>query len=196
MDILVLTPDTPFEAVKDYNLVELRYDLFQKEEWETLSARIREINPNARQIATIRYTTDGGKFPITGNRKKIWNKIFSQKSVPEIMDLEFEKIDFLPMIREKWPKVDVIVSKHSFENMPSYETLICFEKQVNLSGAGGIKLAATSTETKDLDKLYWFAKLVKPYKYSAAFAMNKPETRIKSMEEGTNLNYVFYKDFV
>ena len=45
------------------DMLEIRYDWFEKTLWPGLSARVRKIAPDSKQIGTIRLARDGGSFP-------------------------------------------------------------------------------------------------------------------------------------
>jgi len=178
------------------DMLEIRYDWFEKSLWPGLSARVRTIAPNAGQIGTVRLARDGGTFPddSVAERPALWQSIFAAAQVPEWMDLERDCLhDYDALAELAAPRgTRVIVSEHNFVRIPTLLELKKFAQDVQRVKAAGLKIAAMSNGPTDCQRLYQFAsKNAKNFEMFAAFGMGKTgkPSRIWSLHEGANLTY-------
>jgi len=185
-----------FLDIEACNALEIRYDLFERDCWATLSGRVRKIAPNAIQIGTIRLVRDGGEFPDSesGRRLPLWSKILGESECPEWFDLEqdclsdYKNLNDLASMR----KAGIIISQHNFLRIPTAQELEDFARDCLRLKAEGLKIAAMSNSETDCERLYKFTqKHAGEFKMFAAFGMGetgKP-SRIWSLAEGANLTY-------
>lgn len=182
----------------DFNscdVLEIRYDLFKESQWQSLSARVKKIAPNAIQLGAIRLVDDGGHFPNNraNTRLDLWKKILEASSKPEWIDLEHEYLkdfhDLKDLINHE--KIKILISQHYFHRAPNDIELSNYIDDVKRIHANGIKLAAISFTDNDCNRLYRFARKAKSFKFIAAFGMGKKGrvSRIWSLKEGANLTY-------
>ena len=182
----------------DYNccdFLEIRYDFFDESVWQGLSARIRKIAPDAKQLGTIRLKRDGGTFPDArvSERLDLWKSVLSADDVPEWIDLERDCLHDYKELRElATPKgIKILISEHNFTRIPSDLELKTSLTDVKRVKANGIKIAAMSNSMDDCSRLYKFAKRAKGFELIAAFGMGETGkiSRIWSLKEGANLTY-------
>ncbi|MBO7412448.1 MAG: type I 3-dehydroquinate dehydratase [Fibrobacter sp.] len=178
------------------DMLEIRYDWFEKSLWPGLSARVRKIAPDAEQIGTIRLARDGGTFPDDSavERPALWQSIFAAQEVPEWMDLERDCLhDYDALAELATPHgTRIIVSEHNFVRIPTLLELKKFAQDVQRVKAAGLKIAAMSNGPLDCQRLYQFiSKNAKNFEMFAAFGMGKTgkPSRIWSLHEGANLTY-------
>lgn len=178
------------------DMLEIRYDWFEKGMWPELSARVRKIAPDSQQIGTVRFARDGGTFPDDAavERPALWKTIFDAPEVPEWMDLERDCLhDYGALAELATPRgTRIIVSEHNFVRIPTLLELKKFAQDAQRVKAAGLKIAAMSNGPLDCQRLYQFAsKNAKNFEMFAAFGMGvsgKP-SRIWSLHEGANLTY-------
>lgn len=178
------------------DMLEIRYDWFEKGMWPELSARVRRIAPDSQQIGTVRFARDGGTFPDDAavERPALWKTIFDAPEVPEWMDLERDCLhDYGALAELATPRgTRIIVSEHNFVRIPTLLELKKFAQDAQRVKAAGLKIAAMSNGPLDCQRLYQFAsKNAKNFEMFAAFGMGvsgKP-SRIWSLHEGANLTY-------
>ena len=178
------------------DMLEIRYDWFEKGSWASLSARVRKIAPNSEQIGTVRLVRDGGTFPddSVAERPALWASIFAATEVPEWMDLERDCLHNYGDLDElaKPRGTRIIVSEHNFVRIPTLLELKKLAQDAQRVKAAGLKIAAMSNGATDCQRLYQFAsKNAKNFEMFAAFGMGesgKP-SRIWSLHEGANLTY-------
>ncbi|SHI54150.1 type I 3-dehydroquinate dehydratase [Fibrobacter sp. UWP2] len=178
------------------NALEIRYDFFEQAEWESLSARVRRVAPQAMQIGTIRLKRDGGKFPDAKAvaRPELWEKILEADEAPEWLDLERDCLaqfaDLKAMAKPRGTKI--LVSEHNFIRIPNDMVLKTLVDDLRRVKADGLKIAAMSNSEDDCDRLYKFTKKNNKYfDLFAAFAMGDTgrTSRLWSLKEGANLTY-------
>lgn len=178
------------------DILEIRYDFFERKEWTNLSGRIRRIAPKTPQIGTIRLKRDGGTFPNreANHRFDLWNEILKAAEVPEWLDLEqdclydFQNLKNLADIRG----TKILISQHNFLRIPAAQELEDFAQDCLRVGAAGLKIAAMSNSETDSDRLYAFSKkFAKNFELFAAFGMGETgkASRLWSLKEGANLTY-------
>ena len=178
------------------DMLEIRYDWFEKGMWPELSARVRRIAPDSQQIGTVRFARDGGTFPDDAavERPALWKTIFDAPEVPEWMDLERDCLhDYGALAELATPRgTRIIVSEHNFVRIPTLLELKKFAQDAQRVKAAGLKIAAMSNGPLDCQRLYQFtSKNAKNFEMFAAFGMGvsgKP-SRIWSLHEGANLTY-------
>ena len=178
------------------DMLEIRYDWFEKGMWPELSARVRKIAPDSQQIGTVRFARDGGTFPDDAavERPALWKTIFDAPEVPEWMDLERDCLhDYGALAELATPRgTRIIVSEHNFVRIPTLLELKKLAQDAQRVKAAGLKIAAMSNGPLDCQRLYQFAsKNAKNFEMFAAFGMGvsgKP-SRIWSLHEGANLTY-------
>ncbi|MBO7105504.1 type I 3-dehydroquinate dehydratase [uncultured Fibrobacter sp.] len=178
------------------DMLEIRYDWFEKTLWPGLSARVRKIAPDSKQIGTIRLARDGGSFPDDSvvERLPLWQSILTATEVPEWLDLERDCLhDYNALAELAAPRgTRIIVSEHNFARIPTALELKKFAQDVQRVKAAGLKIAAMSNGPLDCQRLYQFAsKNAKNFDLFAAFGMGKTgkPSRIWSLHEGANLTY-------
>ena len=178
------------------DMLEIRYDWFEKGMWPELSARVRKLAPESAQIGTVRLARDGGTFPDDSavERPALWKTIFAAAEVPEWMDLERDCLhDYGALAELATPRgTRIIVSEHNFVRIPTLLELKKLAQDAQRVKAAGLKIAAMSNGPLDCQRLYQFAsKNAKNFEMFAAFGMGvsgKP-SRIWSLHEGANLTY-------
>lgn len=178
------------------DMLEIRYDWFEKGIWPELSARVRKLAPESAQIGTVRLARDGGTFPDDSavERPALWQSIFAAPDVPEWMDLERDCLhDYGALTELAKPRgTRIIVSEHNFVRIPTLLELKKFAQDTQRVKAAGLKIAAMSNGPTDCQRLYQFAsKNAKNFEMFAAFGMGKTgmPSRIWSLHEGANLTY-------
>lgn len=200
LQVLSAAESDPFSPVvmdlQACDMLEIRYDWFEKELWPGLSARVRKIVPEASQIGTIRLIRDGGTFPDAKaiERLPLWKQILEAPEVPEWLDLERDSLhDYAELNKmASLRKTGIIVSEHNFVRVPTALELKKFAQDAQRVKAKGLKIAAMSNSTLDCQRLYQFAsKSSKNFKLFAAFGMGKTgkPSRLWSLHEGANLTY-------
>ena len=182
-----------FEAC---NALEIRYDLFDRKCWPSLSARVRKLAPHAIQIGTIRLVRDGGEFPDreVNRRLPLWSNILGERECPDWLDLEQDCLSDFKNLKDlaELHKTKIIVSQHNFLRIPSQQELEDFARDCLRLKADGLKIAAMSNSETDCDRLYKFAhKHASEFEMFAAFGMGETgrPSRIWSLAEGANLTY-------
>lgn len=182
--------------IQSCDMLEIRYDWFEKSMWEGLSAAVRNVAPDARQIGTIRLVRDGGSFldAEAVERLALWEAILSAEQVPEWIDLERDCLNDYESLKKMASKrgTRIIVSEHNFARIPTALELKKFVQDVQRIKADGLKLAAMSNSDTDCQRLYQFAsKNSKHFDMFAAFGMGETgkASRLWSLHEGANLTY-------
>lgn len=178
------------------DMLEIRYDWFEKDQWAGLSAAVRKIAPQARQIGTIRLVRDGGSFKDADSiaRLPLWEEILKAEQAPEWLDLERDCLhDYVELNKKASLRgTGIIVSEHNFSRVPTQAELKKFVQDVQRTKAKGIKIAAMSNGPLDCQRLYQFAsKNSKHFEMFAAFGMGATgkASRLWSLHEGANLTY-------
>lgn len=200
LQVLGAAEADPFSPVvmdlQSCDMLEIRYDWFERELWPGLSARVRKIAPESRQIGTIRLIRDGGTFPDAKaiERLPLWKQILEAPEVPEWLDLErdclhdYAELNKMASLR----KTGIIISEHNFERVPTALELKKFAQDAQRVKAKGLKIAAMSNGILDCQRLYQFSnKSSKNFELFAAFGMGKTgkPSRLWSLHEGANLTY-------
>jgi len=174
-------------AIKKCAVLEIRYDLFRDvSEWNNLSQKVFELNPQALRLGTIRLERDGGRWENSraGERSELFEKILSGGRILDWIDLE------RGMPRKNYPKI--ICSWHLLDRVPNEDELDEFAEECLKSGICGCKVAAMARSKSEVQPLYDFAKKYgKKFELFSAFAMGEygKESRIRSLKEGANLTY-------
>jgi len=177
-------------AIKKCAILEIRYDLFKDiAEWNCLSQKIFELNPQALRLGTIRLERDGGKWENSkaSYRSELFEKIMGNGKILDWIDMERE-MDFSQLKK----RAKIICSWHLFDSIPSEQELCEFAEECLELGACGCKVAATAHSKNEVQPLYDFAKKYgKKFELLSAFAMGEhgKESRIRSLKEGANLTY-------
>jgi 3-dehydroquinate dehydratase-1 len=188
----LISPEVLTETaiIKKCGILEIRYDLFENTgEWNGLSQKIFELNPQALRLGTIRLEKDGGKWENSraGERSVLFENILNKGKVLDWIDME-RGTDFSELKKRS----KIICSWHLFDRVPSEQELDGFAKECLESGACGCKVAAMAHSKGDVLPLYGFARRYgKDFELFSAFAMGEhgKESRVRSLEEGTNLTY-------
>lgn len=178
------------------NALEIRYDFFNRNEWTTISQRLKNVAPHAMQIGTIRLKRDGGKFPDNeaGSRLSLWKNILEADLVPDWLDIERDALSQYAELKKiaDERKSSLIVSEHNFVRIPNEMELKIFVNDLRRVKAKGLKIAAMSNSENDCERLYKFIKKnAKDFELFAAFGMGEygKASRIWSFKEGANLSY-------
>lgn len=183
------------DAVALCDILEIRYDWFEKKTWSEISARLRKVSAK-RQLGTLRLAEDGGKLDNSKATERLadWKNILAASDVPEILDIEYNHIDQYQSLftLAKAKNVDLLISTHDFQGIPDDEDMDSLVQIAEYLHADGIKIAAMSVEQGDTKPLYQFTKRnCKKFKYVAAFAMGETgqASRILTLQKGGNLTY-------
>ena len=177
-------------TIKKCGILEIRYDLFgDVAEWNGLSQKIFELNPQALRLGTIRLESDGGKWENgrAGERSELFENILNGGRTLDWIDME-RGTDFSGLKKRS----KIICSWHLFDRIPDERELGEFAEECLKSGACGCKVAAMASSKGDILPLYGFArKYGKDFELFSAFAMGEhgKESRVRSLEEGANLTY-------
>ncbi len=177
-------------AIKKCGVLEIRYDLFKDiAEWNGLSQKVFELNPQALRLGTIRLEKDGGKWENcrANERSELFENILSNGRILDWIDME-RGTDFSELKKRS----KIICSWHLFDRVPSEQELCEFAEECLELGACGCKVAAMAHSKDDALPLYDFAKKYgKSFELFSAFAMGEhgKESRVRSLKEGANLTY-------
>lgn len=184
------------EAVSGCDVLEIRYDWFEKKCWPELSARLRKVAPKQLQLGTIRLVEDGGKLEGAKAPERLtdWKNILSAEEIPNILDVEYNHIDQFQQLQAlaKPRNVDLLISVHDFQGIPDDEDMDSLVQIAEYLHADGVKIAAMSVEVGDTKPLYQFTRRnSKKFKYLAAFAMGETgqASRVLTLQKGGNLTY-------
>jgi len=176
--------------------LEIRYDLFPPDEWETLVERVRALHPSAVVIGTIRMVADGGSYPDENleERNGLWAELLDYAQIPDWIDLEEQSLDATSAVRllalER--KVQILVSCHDFNGIAPMGALQKMVANARRIKADGFKIAAMSKELGDCAPLYELAQMEHVgFTWFAAFAMaaTGKASRLYSLVCGANLTY-------
>ena len=175
------------ESLSYFRYLEIRYDLFNKDEWQTLIPRVRKFVPDVKIIGTFRIERDGGKLKDIDIFETI--KSWSETELPDLIDVPY---DDLSKYKDKIDKYKILLSKHDFEKIPNIEFFDKFIKDAQDIGVFGIKFAGYTEDSKDYNRVYNFTKKSEDkFKLVAGFVMGErnKETRAICTEHGANLVY-------
>lgn len=179
------------------NALEIRYDLFPDQSgWPLVADRVRQLNPAAFLLGTIRLRRDGGDFDdaLEGMRLPLWGAILEAEVVPHWLDLEqdslsqYEALRAFALVRG----TKILLSQHNFSTIPTIAELSGFVADCKRVGANGFKVAAMSHVEGDCEELYRFTQEhAFEFEWFAAFGMGNTgrASRLWSLTCGANLTY-------
>ncbi len=142
------------------DLLEIRFDLFPKEElWRELAAEVGRRFPRAKIIATVRLERDGGRFPDRySEQRMVLYRELAEKGLADWVDIELEEEKTARKLIAEMREQDmrVLLSHHDFAGVPDaagYEAL--WARMTELK-PDGVKLAVRFGSPQDEGALYDF----------------------------------------
>lgn len=154
--VLVLTgpPSSlpmPERARARVPLVEVRFDLFEADRWNTLPRETRKAFPRAKLLATLRLDRDGGRWPDAASRKDALRRVVDlhRWDYLDIEDDAPEREELLRVARQSG--AGIVLSRHAFVPQNAEEASDTIAHMLRTAAAEGAAVAKWAARLEDLD---------------------------------------------
>lgn len=134
------------DGFQQCDLLELRFDLFPRTEWDAALMRVKEQWPSHPLIATIRLQRDGGAWPdVQREEREPFLEVLATSGSVEWIDAELQYPEWARRLIEISSKrTKILISSHDLKGSPGslaeYEE---FWKSATALKGDGIKLVVT-----------------------------------------------------